>query len=31
MSYIGTAHKHGINTFVAVKQALNGQSDFIFE
>lgn len=31
MSYIGTAHKHGINSFVAVKQALDGQSDFIFD
>jgi len=30
MSYIGTANKHGINSFVAIKKALTGQSDFIF-
>jgi len=30
MSYIGTANKHGINSFVAIKKALEGQSDFIF-
>jgi len=31
MSYIGTANKHGINSFVAVKQSLNDQSEFIFD
>lgn len=30
MSYIGTANKHGINSFIAVKKALINQSDFIF-
>ena len=30
MSYIGTANKHGINSFIAIKNALEGQSDFIF-
>jgi len=30
MSYIGTANKHGINSFIAVKKALTNQSDFIF-
>jgi transposase len=30
MSYVGTANKHGINSFVAIKKALAGQSDFIF-
>ncbi len=30
MSYIGTANKHGINSFIAVKKALVNQSDFIF-
>ncbi len=30
MSYIGTANKHGINSFIAIKKALDGQSDFIF-
>lgn len=30
MSYIGTAHKHGINAFTAIREALNGNSDIIF-
>jgi len=30
MSYIGTAHKHGINAFEAIREALNGNSDIIF-
>jgi len=30
MSYIGTANKHGINSFIAIKKALDSQSDFIF-
>jgi len=30
MSYIGTANKHGINSFVAIKKAIAGQSNFIF-
>ena len=30
MSYIGTAHKHGINAFTAIKEALNGKADIIF-
>lgn len=30
MSYIGTANKHGINSFIEVKKALINQSDFIF-
>lgn len=30
MSYIGTANKHSINSFVAIRKALAGQSDFIF-
>lgn len=30
MSYVGSANKHGINSFVAIKNALTGQSDFIF-
>ena len=31
MSYIGTANKHGINSFIAIKNALTGQSDSIFD
>lgn len=31
MSYIGTAHKHGINAFTAIREALNGNPDIIFE
>ena len=30
MSYIGTAHKHGINAFTAIREALLGNSDIIF-
>jgi len=30
MSYIGTANKHGINSFIAIRKALAGQSDFVF-
>lgn len=30
MSYVGTANKHGINSFVAIKNAITGQSNFIF-
>ena len=30
MSYIGTAHKHGINAFTAIREALNGNADIIF-
>ena len=31
MSYIGTENKHGINSFIAIKNALSGQSNFIFD
>lgn len=31
MSYIGTANKHGINSFVAIRQSLMGQSDFVLD
>lgn len=30
MSYIGTAHKHGINAFTAIREALNGNPNIIF-
>lgn len=30
MSYIGSAHKHGINAFTAIREALNGNSEIIF-
>lgn len=30
MSYIGTARKHGINAFTAIREALNGNPDIIF-
>lgn len=30
MSYIGSAHKHGINAFTAIREALNGNPDIIF-
>ena len=30
MSYIGTANKHGINSYIAIKNALAGHSDLIF-
>lgn len=31
MSYIGTARKHGINAFTAIREALNGNPDIIFD
>ena len=31
MSYIGTAHKKGYNAYEAIKKAISGHSDFIFE
>ena len=30
MSYIGSARKHGINAFTAIRKALNGNPDIIF-
>lgn len=30
MSYIGSARKHGVNAFTAIHEALNGNSDIIF-
>ena len=30
MSYIGSARKHGINAFAAIREALNGNPDIIF-
>ena len=30
MSYIGTARKHGINAFTAIREALNGTPNIIF-
>ena len=30
MSYIGTAHKRGINAFTAIRNALDGNTDIIF-
>lgn len=30
MSYIGSARKHGINAFIAIREALNGNPDIIF-
>ena len=30
MSYIGTAHKHGINGYKAIREALLGNPDIIF-
>ena len=30
MSYIGSASKHGINAFTAIREALNGNPDIIF-
>lgn len=30
MSYIRSAHKHGINVFKAIREALDGNSDVIF-
>lgn len=31
MSYIGTAHKHGINAFTAIREAISGNPDIIFD
>lgn len=31
MSYVGTAHKHGHNAYEAIKSAILGHPDFIFE
>ena len=31
MSYIGTAHKQGYNAYEAIKNAISGNPDFIFE
>ena len=31
MSYIGTAHKHGINSFTAIREAILGNPDIIFD
>ena len=31
MSYVGTAHKKGYNAYEAIKNALSGHPDFIFE
>ena len=31
MSYVGTAHKQGYNAYEAIKNAISGHSDFIFE
>ena len=31
MSYIGTAHKRGHNAYQAIKNAISGHTDFIFE
>lgn len=31
MSYVGTAHKQGYNAYEAIKNAITGHPDFIFE
>ena len=31
MSYIGTAHKHGYNAYEAIRSAISGHPDVIFE
>ena len=31
MSYVGTAHKQGYNAYEAIRNAISGHSDFIFE
>ena len=31
MSYVGTAHKQGDNAYQAIKNAISGHPDFIFE
>jgi transposase len=30
MSYVGTAHKHGFNTYETIKNAFSGNPEFIF-
>ena len=30
MSYIGTAHKQGYNAYEAIRNAISGNTDFIF-
>ena len=30
MSYIGTAHKHGMNPYKAIRSAISGNPDIIF-
>lgn len=31
MAYVGTAHKQGYNAYEAIKNAISGYPDFIFE
>lgn len=31
MSYVGTTHKQGYNAYEAIKNAISGNPDFIFE
>jgi transposase len=31
MSYVGTAHKQGCNAYEAIRNAISGHFDFIFE
>ena len=31
MSYVGKAYKQGYNAYEAIKNAISGQADFIFE
>ncbi|KAI4445002.1 hypothetical protein C823_008024 [Eubacterium plexicaudatum ASF492] len=31
MSYVGTAHKQGYNAYEAIRNAISGHPDFIFE
>ena len=31
MSYVGTAHKQGYNAYEAIRNAISGHFDFIFE
>ena len=31
MSYVGTAHNQGYNVYEAIKNAITGHPDFIFE
>ena len=30
LSFVGTARKHGINAFTAIREALDGNADIIF-